>query len=154
MGVSRRTFLAWTGVLGGAALAAPHLDFDGGLVAKTAEAAGEQVPVLAYYSSCARNCGSKCIIKVYVKDGVITRIGSDDAAPDDPANPQLRACLRGYAYRQRVYAPDRLKYPMRRIDKRGEGKFERISWEEAFTLYSAPWAHASCACWAAAQNRP
>jgi anaerobic dimethyl sulfoxide reductase subunit A len=57
---------------------------------------------------------------------VITRIESDDG--DEP---QLRACLRGRAYRQRVYAPDRLKYPMKRVGKRGEGKFERISWDEA-----------------------
>ena len=37
----------------------------------------------------------------------------------------------GRAYRQRVYAPDRLKYPLRRVGTRGEGKFERISWDEA-----------------------
>ncbi len=136
MGVSRRTFLAWTGLLGGAAVVGPKLGLGGSLV-ETAEAAGEEVQELAYYTACARNCGSKCILKAYVKDGVITRIGTDDAAVDGPDNPQLRSCLRGYAYRHRVYAPDRLKYPMKRVGKRGEGKFERISWEEAFTLYAA-----------------
>lgn len=136
MGLSRRTFLAWSGFLGGAALVAPKLGLSGGLV-PTAEAAGEEAKETAYYTACARNCGSKCILKAYVKDGVITRMGSDDAAPDDPNNPQLRACLRGYAYRSRVYSPNRLKYPMKRVGKRGEGKFERISWEEAFTLYAS-----------------
>lgn len=75
---------------------------------------------------CASHCGGACLLKVHVKDGIIVRIETDDG--DEP---QLRACLRGRAYRQRVYAPDRLKYPMRRTGIRGEGKFERISWDEA-----------------------
>jgi len=75
---------------------------------------------------CSSHCGGSCLLNVHVKDGVITRIETDDGE-----EPQLRACLRGRAYRQRVYAPDRLKYPMKRIGARGEGSFERISWDEA-----------------------
>ncbi|MGE5674462.1 MAG: molybdopterin-dependent oxidoreductase [Mycobacterium leprae] len=90
----------------------------------------------AYYTACARNCGSKCILKAYVRDGVITRIGSDDAVPDNPVNPQLRSCLRGRSYRERVYSPDRLQYPLKRVGRRGEGRFERISWDEALDLYA------------------
>lgn len=48
--------------------------------------------------------------------------------------PVMRACVRGRAYRKFVYHPDRLKYPMKRTGKRGEGKFERITWDEATTL--------------------
>lgn len=77
-------------------------------------------------TSCSHDCGGSCILLVHVKDGVITRIEADDGE-----EPQLRACLRGRAYRQRVYAPDRLKFPMKRVGERGEGKFERISWDEA-----------------------
>jgi anaerobic dimethyl sulfoxide reductase subunit A len=44
---------------------------------------------------------------------------------------QFRACLKGRAYRQRVYASDRLLYPSKRVGLRGEGKFERITWDEA-----------------------
>ena len=77
-------------------------------------------------TTCAMHCGGTCILKVHVKDGVITRVESD-GGPE----PQLRACLRGRAYRQRVYAPDRLKFPMKRVGKRGEDKFERITWDEA-----------------------
>lgn len=77
-------------------------------------------------TTCRSHCGSSCILNLYVKDGVITRIETDNG--DEP---QHRACLRGRAYRQRVYSPDRLLYPLRRIGERGEGKFERISWDEA-----------------------
>jgi len=77
-------------------------------------------------SACSSHCGGVCLLKVHVKDGQITKIESDEGG-----DLQLTACLRGRAYRQRVYAPDRLKYPMKRVGSRGEGKFERISWDEA-----------------------
>lgn len=77
-------------------------------------------------TTCASHCGGTCILRVHVKDGVITRIETDNGE-----EPQLRACLRGRAYRQRVYAKDRLLYPLKRVGERGEGKFERISWDEA-----------------------
>ncbi len=78
------------------------------------------------YTACNSHCGGACMLKVHVKDGVVTRIDTDDGE-----EPQFRACLRGRAYRQRLYAPDRLKYPMKRVGARGESKFERISWDEA-----------------------
>ena len=87
------------------------------------ESTGQEVAVM---TTCSSHCGGACLLKVYVKDGVITRIETDDGE-----EPQLRACLRGRAYRQRVYAPDRIKYPMKRVGARGEGIFERISWDEA-----------------------
>lgn len=77
-------------------------------------------------TTCASHCGGSCILRLHLKNGVITHIETDNGE-----NPQLRACLRGRAYRQRVYAPDRLLYPMKRVGERGEGKFERISWDEA-----------------------
>ncbi len=75
------------------------------------------------------HCGGTCLFKVHVQDDIITRIETDDGE-----EPQYRACARGRAYRQRVYAPDRLKHPMRRVGPRGEGKFERISWDEALDI--------------------
>ena len=79
----------------------------------------------------AHNCGGRCLLVVQVKDGVITEIGTDDRSGDSLADPQRRACTRGLSYRRRQYHPDRLKYPMKRSGKRGEGKFKRISWSEA-----------------------
>ena len=46
----------------------------------------------------------------------------------------FRPCVRGYAYLQRVYSPERLKTPLKRSGNRGEGKFVPISWEEALDL--------------------
>ncbi len=78
------------------------------------------------------DCGGRCVIKPYVKDGVVIRVASDDGE-----EPQLRACVRGRAYRKRVYNPNRLKYPLKRTGARGEGKFERISWDEALDTVAA-----------------
>ncbi len=87
------------------------------------ELRGEEKIVMAAHCS---HCGGTCLLKVHVKGGVITRIETDDG--DEP---QYRACARGRAYRQRIYAPDRIKYPLKRVGTRGEGRFERISWDEA-----------------------
>ena len=77
-------------------------------------------------TGCTCDCGGRCALKVHVKGGVIVRVENADGVPL-----HLRACARGRAYRQREHAPDRLKYPMKRVGARGEGKFERISWDEA-----------------------
>jgi len=75
---------------------------------------------------CHDHCTNACLLKLHVKDGKITRIETDDGP-----EPQHRACAKGRAYRQLVYHPDRLKFPLRRVGERGEGNFERISWDEA-----------------------
>jgi len=84
----------------------------------------------------AHNCGGRCLLIAHVRDGVITRLDADDR-PDTVAAPQLRACVRGRAYLRRQYHPDRLQYPMKRVGQRGEGKFIRISWDEAFDTVAA-----------------
>lgn len=90
-------------------------------------------------TSCAHNCGSRHMLVAHKKGDVIVRLSTDDGryqangelGKDTEAEPQLRACLRGRAYRQRLYSAERLLYPMGRIGKRGEGRFKRISWDEA-----------------------
>ncbi len=81
----------------------------------------------------AHNCGGRCLLVAHIRDGVITRLETDDR-PDSLADPQLRACTRGRAYLRRQYHPDRLTHPMRRVGPRGEGRFQRISWDEALEL--------------------
>jgi len=78
----------------------------------------------------AHNCGGRCLLIAHVQDGRIIRLDSDDR-PDSIAAPQLRACVRGRSYLSRQYHPDRLLTPLKRVGKRGEGKFTSISWDEA-----------------------
>lgn len=84
-----------------------------------------------FWNSCNVNCGSRCALRLTVEDGVITQVQTDNTGKDTYGNQQLRACLRGRSMRQRVYADERIPYPLKRIGKRGEGKFERIPWEQA-----------------------
>ena len=85
----------------------------------------------------AHNCGGRCVLKLFMKEGKLVRIETDDRPGDDISDPQLRACIRGRAYRRRQYHPDRLKYPMKRIGKRGEDRFERIGWDEALDMMAS-----------------
>jgi anaerobic dimethyl sulfoxide reductase subunit A len=90
-------------------------------------------------TSCAHNCGSRHALIAHKKGDVIVRLSSDDGrfqadgffGKDTEQEPQLRACLRGRAYRARLYSPERLLYPMIRVGARGEGKFKRASWDFA-----------------------
>jgi anaerobic dimethyl sulfoxide reductase subunit A len=79
----------------------------------------------------SHNCGGRCLLRVYVRDGAIVRIDGDDRPGDTTDDPQLRPCIRGRAYRRRQDHPDRLKYPLKRVGKRGGDEFQRISWDEA-----------------------
>jgi anaerobic dimethyl sulfoxide reductase subunit A len=78
----------------------------------------------------AHNCGGRCLMVAHIRDGKIIRLDADDR-PDSVAAPQLRGCVRGRSYLRRQYHPDRLTHPLKRVGKRGEGKFRAISWEEA-----------------------
>lgn len=82
------------------------------------------------------NCGmchAGCGILVHVEDGKITEVEGD---PDCPNN-KGTLCAMGLAAKQLVYHPDRLKYPMKRLGERGEGKWQRISWDEALDTIAA-----------------
>ncbi|MFC1999361.1 molybdopterin-dependent oxidoreductase [Chloroflexota bacterium] len=75
------------------------------------------------------DCGGRCLLKLHVRDGRVVRVETDEGEV-----PQLRACARGRALRYKIYHPDRLRYPMKRVGERGQGAFERISWSEALDI--------------------
>ncbi|MCB1784674.1 MAG: molybdopterin-dependent oxidoreductase [Gammaproteobacteria bacterium] len=138
LNMTRRSFIG-NAAAGAAALGA------GGLI-KTRDAqafAYEPYPrddeLTTVVTSCAHNCGSRHMLVAHKKGDVIVRISTDDGryqrdghfGKDTEDEPQLRGCLRGRSYRQRLYSAERLLYPMGRVGKRGEGKFKRLSWDEA-----------------------
>ena len=75
-------------------------------------------------------CHGGCGVLVHVKDNKVIKVEGD---PDHPWN-QGRLCSRCLSMTQYMYHPDRLKTPLKRVGKKGEGKFEPISWDEAFDL--------------------
>lgn len=75
------------------------------------------------------DCGRKCKMTATVQENCVLSIGPDKSFPDK----EFVGCARGHQYRQSFLSPHRLRYPMLRVGKRGEGRFRRISWEEAAT---------------------
>jgi anaerobic selenocysteine-containing dehydrogenase len=72
-------------------------------------------------------CRHYCGMHVFVHDGKIVKI---EGIKEHPVN-KGSLCAKGLAAIQLEYDPKRLKYPMKRVGGRGEGKWERISWDEA-----------------------
>ncbi|WP_154991047.1 molybdopterin-dependent oxidoreductase [Klebsiella grimontii] len=136
-GLSRRTLIK-SSALGSLALAAGGLSLPFSLrrAAATVQEAthGEERIV---WGACSVNCGSRCALRSHVRDDEVVWVETDNTGTDSYGDHQVRACLRGRSIRRRINHPDRLNYPMKRVGKRGEGKFERISWDEALDAIAA-----------------
>ena len=82
------------------------------------------------YNNCQGNgCHEHCIIKVYSKDGNVTR--TERAVLKGSKADKYSICAKGLVAGKLLDMPDRVLYPLKRVGKRGEGKFERISWDQA-----------------------
>ena len=81
-------------------------------------------------TTCTMDCPDSCTLEITVEDDKISKIG-----PAREAHPNMEGfiCTKVSRFAQRVYHKDRLLYPLRRAGKKGEGTFERISWEEAIS---------------------
>jgi anaerobic dimethyl sulfoxide reductase subunit A len=147
--LSRRTFLKWSGALGGTAVLAGGLNYGLKQAGSTiANAAAERPAAEGEWitAACWHNCGGRCLIKAHVVDGMVTKVKTDDTHADSSDFPQQRACARGRSQRHQVFAADRLKYPMKRKhwepgggrkELRGRDEWVRISWDEALDIVAS-----------------
>lgn len=76
---------------------------------------------------CPHDCPDTCSMLITVRDGQAVKLRGD---PEHPFT-QGFLCQKVTRYLERVYHPERLKYPLRRVGPKGQGQFERISWDEA-----------------------
>lgn len=84
---------------------------------------------------CPHDCPDTCGTIAEVRDGRIVRFGAD---PEHPVTGGW-LCAKVRPYLERVYAPDRLEYPLRRVGPKGSDQWERISWEAAIAEIAARW---------------
>ena len=75
------------------------------------------------------NCESACGLLAYV-DKTTYEIKKFEGNPAHPGS-RGRNCAKGPATHNQIYDPERILYPLKRVGERGEGKWERISWDQA-----------------------
>ncbi|EZP77242.1 trimethylamine-N-oxide reductase (cytochrome c) [Parageobacillus genomosp. 1] len=92
-------------------------------------------PTGVFPSVCSLDCPDQCGLLVHKQDGKIVKIQGDPNHPVTKGN----ICNKVRNMTERIYDPKRLKYPMKRTGAKGEGKFERISWDEAIETITAKW---------------
>ncbi len=80
------------------------------------------------------NCTGHCAMNVYVKNGIVWREeqqGEYGRSGDDTPDYGPRGCQKGLRHAKYMYGKQRVLYPMKRLGERGEGRWERISWDQA-----------------------
>jgi anaerobic selenocysteine-containing dehydrogenase len=80
--------------------------------------------------ACPHDCPDTCALVTTVENGVAIRI--EGAAEHPPTAGVL--CTKVAKYLERTYAPDRVLFPMRRVGPKGEGRFQRMDWDDALAL--------------------
>ena len=92
-------------------------------------------PEITTITSGRNNCGGRCSISAITQEGCLLKMGSNDKLGEPP----LRPCMLGRNYAGTYMSQKRLRYPMLRIGERGEGRFKRITWEEAVDITAEQW---------------
>lgn len=130
--VDRRRFI---GLMGAVTAATSLVGLEGFSLSGVGEArANDEVsePVFKH-CTCPRNCHDTCSLICKVVDGKIVSITGD---PDNPITSGA-PCVKMNHYINWVNSADRILYPMKRVGAKGEGKFERITWDEAYEVIAS-----------------
>lgn len=83
------------------------------------------------------NCMSACSWDIYIRDGLVWREEQNSVyEASGPGYPDFnpRGCQKGACYSELINSPIRLTHPMRRVGPRGSGRWERISWDDAYEV--------------------
>lgn len=125
--ISRRSFVK-AAAAAGAAAASPLKAFAAGegSAQKNADQKDDTQIITTACRACIHNCG----VRAHVRNGRVVKIEGD---PNYPMS-EGTLCAKGLSGINALYHPDRNKYPMIRVGKRGENKWKRISWDEAIDI--------------------
>lgn len=126
--LTRRGFLKTTAAVAGVAAAGS------GLVAMSAHAASPTKGLPdehSFVNTCRGNCGGKCVLVGKVREGKLVQTRPYDT-PEGFERSRM-GCVKGVTYPQRLYAPNRVLYPMIQRGERGSDNWERVSWDEAIS---------------------
>ena len=120
--ITRRGFLRSTAAVGGTALAASAFGC-GSLEPQQGDPEDATTVGLSFCGAC-----QKCIMDVYARGNNVVRVEAHEIPGGDDVK---RMCVRGASIPYAMVDPKRIQYPMKRAGERGEGKWERIGWDEA-----------------------
>ena len=118
-----------------AAIALGAAWLEGGFFLGRAQELEKNMTETITYGVCRGDCLGHCPMRVHVRDGHVVKTSK----LSHPIPEFERICQRGLTHVQRIYAADRLQHPLRRAGKRGEGKWEQITWEEAVEEICSKW---------------
>lgn len=122
-GLKRRRFLAGAGITAGAGALARHLPLNVIGPASAADPAGQEPARTEIKHTVCSHCSVGCSVEAVVSNGVWIR---QEAAFDSPINMGAH-CAKGASVREHGFGEKRLRYPMKLVN----GKYERISWDQA-----------------------
>jgi anaerobic selenocysteine-containing dehydrogenase len=92
-------------------------------------------PLHTIRGACGHDCPDTCSWVVEVRGGKAERLLGD---PDHPFT-RGTLCAKVNHYLERVYHPDRVLHPLKRVGRKGEGRFVRVSWDEALEDIASRW---------------